>query len=137
MFLGLKAQPTDTSIFTPSPCNCWCTLWAEILIRRPTGNVSWMMRIQNEPDLTEAFPDFPLADISSLFLPDRNVELESATVESKIDTNSIGENEYEKLLLTHFEGEEVASVSIPAIGTVKLGFYIVLVCKRPRGLDTR
>ena len=28
-------------------CSCWCKGWAEILIRRPTGNISWMMRLQN------------------------------------------------------------------------------------------
>lgn len=28
-------------------CMCWCQGWAEILIRRPTGNTSWMMRVQN------------------------------------------------------------------------------------------
>ena len=29
-------------------CNCWCTNWAEVYIRAPSGNTSWMMRIENE-----------------------------------------------------------------------------------------
>uniref|UniRef100_A0A1X7VTP7 Rap-GAP domain-containing protein n=1 Tax=Amphimedon queenslandica TaxID=400682 RepID=A0A1X7VTP7_AMPQE len=32
-------------------CSCWCRGWAEIKIRRPTGNVSWLMRIQNKMDI--------------------------------------------------------------------------------------
>ena len=28
-------------------CSCWRKGWAEILIRRPTGNISWLMRLQN------------------------------------------------------------------------------------------
>ena len=32
-------------------CSCWCRGWAEIKIRRPTGNVSWLMRIQNKLDI--------------------------------------------------------------------------------------
>ena len=64
---GLRAKKSDTSIFSTSLCNCWCTHWAEVHIRRPTGNLAWIMRIENEQDLTETFPDFSLADISNLF----------------------------------------------------------------------
>ncbi|KAG9509350.1 Tuberin [Fragariocoptes setiger] len=28
-------------------CNCWSQGWAEILIRRPTGNTCWLTRLQN------------------------------------------------------------------------------------------
>lgn len=31
----------------PMLCSCWCRGWAEIKIRRPTGNISWLMRLQN------------------------------------------------------------------------------------------
>ena len=31
----------------PQLCSCWCRGWAEITIRRPTGNISWLMRVQN------------------------------------------------------------------------------------------
>ena len=66
---GLKANPTDRSVFSPHVCNCWCTQWAEFHIRRPTGNFSWIVRLQNEQDLMAMFPDFALSDISNLFLP--------------------------------------------------------------------
>ena len=28
-------------------CSCWCRGWAEIKVRRPTGDCNWLMRIQN------------------------------------------------------------------------------------------
>lgn len=28
-------------------CRCWCQGWAEILIRRSTGNTRWIMRVEN------------------------------------------------------------------------------------------
>ena len=31
----------------PGPCSCWCSGWAEIHLRRPSGDVSWMCRVQN------------------------------------------------------------------------------------------
>ena len=33
----------------PSLCSCFCGRWAEIKIRRPSGNIGWMMQLQNRP----------------------------------------------------------------------------------------
>ena len=84
---GLKANPADRSVFSPHVCNCWCTQWAEFHIRRPTGNFSWIMRLQNEQDLMSMFPDFALSDISSLFMPlptDEDAEPSSAVDAGKL-----------------------------------------------------
>lgn len=67
LVIGLK--PQQPSVFRAHMCNCWCTQWAELYIRRPTGNFSWMMHLQNEQDLLSMFPDFVLSDISNLFKP--------------------------------------------------------------------
>jgi len=79
---GLKANPADRSVFSPHICNCWCTQWAEFHIRRPTGNFSWIMRLQNEQDLMAMFPDFALSDISNLFMPFPVDEVEPAASQS-------------------------------------------------------
>ncbi|XP_076271400.1 TSC complex subunit tuberin isoform X2 [Rhynchophorus ferrugineus] len=50
-------------------CACWCQGWAEIYIRRPTGNMSWAMRIQNDINYTHANYEFPLNEISTLYMP--------------------------------------------------------------------
>ena len=50
----------------PQNCQCVCQGWAEIFIRRPSGNISWIMRIQNressmhlDSDISTAVVDDP------------------------------------------------------------------------------
>lgn len=50
-------------------CACWCQGWAEVYIRRPTGDMSWVMRIQNDISYTHTTYDFPLNEISTLYMP--------------------------------------------------------------------
>ena len=68
-----------------------------------------MMRIQNQQDLAEAFPDFSLADISSLFMSTGEQEAVKIEGEKRIDGLLLKENEYESLLDEHFdEGRAVS-----------------------------
>ena len=106
---GLRAKPSDASIFSPSVCNCWCTMWGEIYIRSPTGDLSWIMRIQNDDQdpTASTFPDLPLANISSLLrggaTVDRADDFDGLLGDDgKIDSSSLPENEYESLLEEHF-----------------------------------
>lgn len=50
-------------------CVCLCSGWAEILIRRPTGNMSWMMRIQNQMSLDAQNSEIPLQNLISQVMP--------------------------------------------------------------------
>lgn len=50
-------------------CVCLCSGWAEILIRRPTGNMSWMMRIQNQMSLDAQNSEIPLQNLISQMMP--------------------------------------------------------------------
>ena len=43
----------------PVLCSCWCRGWAEIKVRRLTGNISWLMRLQNR--LVPFSAGYPLA----------------------------------------------------------------------------
>lgn len=43
---SVDAPPPD-KLSPPQLCSCWCRGWAEITIRRPSGNISWLMRVQN------------------------------------------------------------------------------------------
>jgi len=46
-------------------CSCYCSDWAEISIRRPTGMLSWMMKFQNQ---VGAFAnEFSFHDLKGLF----------------------------------------------------------------------
>lgn len=54
IMLGLgKNKPDDASIFTQYECSCWVNAWVEVHIRRPTGNVSWLMRSQNDTGINQ------------------------------------------------------------------------------------
>lgn len=43
----LPSATKNASEKNPLNCQCVCQGWAEILIRRPSGNISWIMRLQN------------------------------------------------------------------------------------------
>ncbi|XP_036326268.1 tuberin-like [Rhagoletis pomonella] len=66
---SISASPTQLQAVQQQTCIRSCTGWAEILIRRPTGNISWITRIQN-PIANDCFgQDLPFSNIVSLFLP--------------------------------------------------------------------
>lgn len=50
-------------------CICSCSGWAEIVIRRPTGNMSWVMKIQNHIALDSLSCDVPLQDLIHMCTP--------------------------------------------------------------------
>ncbi|KAF5285874.1 hypothetical protein FQA39_LY04335 [Lamprigera yunnana] len=50
-------------------CTCWCQGWAEIYVRRATGDMSWIMRIQNQLSQQLNMCDYPLNEILSLITP--------------------------------------------------------------------
>ncbi|XP_053607543.1 tuberin isoform X2 [Plodia interpunctella] len=41
------AKEVDVEQTTPRPCPCWSAGWAELHVRTPTGDVSWLLRAQN------------------------------------------------------------------------------------------
>uniref|UniRef100_A0A8D8YNL1 Tuberin n=5 Tax=Cacopsylla melanoneura TaxID=428564 RepID=A0A8D8YNL1_9HEMI len=51
---------------TDKLCTCWCQNWAEIHVRRATGDISWVTRIQNTP-YTRGTASH--ADLIKMFLP--------------------------------------------------------------------
>ncbi|XP_043199620.1 tuberin-like [Amphibalanus amphitrite] len=48
-------------------CSCWCQGWAEVLVRRPSGNMAWMTRLENR-QLVDS-DELPLPDLLSLIAP--------------------------------------------------------------------
>ena len=42
------SRGSDNDGYHGSPVSCIHCGWAEVLIRRPTGNISWLMRLQNQ-----------------------------------------------------------------------------------------
>ncbi|XP_043071369.1 tuberin isoform X2 [Drosophila grimshawi] len=57
------------SVVQQPVCARACTVWAEVYVRRPSGNISWITRIQN-PIASDCFgQDLPFNNMVSLFLP--------------------------------------------------------------------
>ncbi|KAL3877536.1 hypothetical protein ACJMK2_035233 [Sinanodonta woodiana] len=100
MLLGLKGSDHSSPIM--NLCNCWCTNWAEVYIRAPSGNTAFLMRIENE---TSIFPmhESQVPDITMLLASmqkRRSRGMENSN--RRIDSGSIGEEEYETLYKQHF-----------------------------------
>ncbi|XP_045114580.1 tuberin-like isoform X4 [Portunus trituberculatus] len=92
----------------PRLCACWCMGWAEIHVRQPTGNMSWMMRIQNEQQLLPlGMDELPLFDLSSLFSPTSSSPSQGSSVSAysrrKIGGFPMEDQKNEELLSQNFE----------------------------------
>ncbi|PSN43169.1 hypothetical protein C0J52_09893 [Blattella germanica] len=98
-------------------CACWCQGWAEIYVRRPTGDMSWAMRIQNQSHYQTSPLDFPLTDITTLFMPSltnrRDQQFEDfVSRHSRINSENLGESEYDLMLEHHFDDSADISGSV-------------------------
>ncbi|KPJ02524.1 hypothetical protein RR46_09727 [Papilio xuthus] len=49
-------------------CPCWCGGWAELHVRSPTGDVSWLLRLQNQMSWSQ-LQEWPLQDVLALLTP--------------------------------------------------------------------
>ena len=81
----------------PELCACWCSGWAEIHVRRPSGDVSWMCRIQNPSLSSESHADIPLTDLTALFHPSMEDQ------ETEFGDNSLKTTSSEKINQTEQE----------------------------------
>lgn len=64
-----SVSPSTHSVVQQPVCVRACTGWAEVYVRRPTGNISWITRIQN-PIANDCFGhDLPFNSVVSMFLP--------------------------------------------------------------------
>lgn len=66
----------------------------------PVGDVSWVMRIQNQTHCQTSPLDFPLTDITTLFMPALSSRKEqqfedSVSGNSKINSDNLAESEYD------------------------------------------
>ena len=104
-----KEKGTETK--KPDLCSCWCSGWAEIHIRRPSGDVSWMCRIQNSSLVSDSHGEFPLADLTALFQPTKDNELHMSMLDTskRIPIESLTEKDYDAL--TFDTGEQSFSIA--------------------------
>ena len=102
----------------PDLCSCWCSGWAEIHVRRPSGDVSWMCRIQNSSLVSDSHGEFPLADLTALFQPTKaDNELHAGMLDAskRIPIDSLTEKEYEALSTSDAGAEQSLSIVHPPL----------------------
>ncbi|XP_042230186.1 tuberin-like isoform X2 [Homarus americanus] len=90
----------------PHLCACWCQGWAEIYIRQPTGNMSWMMRLQNKQTVVTPGSELPLHELSNLYSPASSREtgeLIGSVINRRLDTFTHEDEKTEELLSQPFE----------------------------------
>ncbi|XP_063445540.1 tuberin-like isoform X1 [Mytilus trossulus] len=106
---GSMNKSTDGRMFSNYQCNCWCTGWAEVYIRSPSGVIGWMMRIENETSMT-SLQDPQFHDFTILFANFRNAKQPDIdSLSSRIDVDSLGEEEYVSLYDQHFPSDHGSS----------------------------
>ncbi|GBP30758.1 Tuberin [Eumeta japonica] len=64
-------------------CPCWCSNWAEVHVRSPTGDVSWVMRMQNQMNF-DGLLESPLHDVAGLLAPSLGAQTGSSSTSSGI-----------------------------------------------------
>ncbi|XP_034830671.1 tuberin isoform X1 [Maniola hyperantus] len=70
-------------------CPCWCARWAELHVRSPTGDVSWLLRMQNHMSSSQ-LQEWPLQDVLALLSPPLSADLSSGIGDSRPDLTSEG-----------------------------------------------
>ncbi|CAH0719708.1 unnamed protein product, partial [Brenthis ino] len=66
-------------------CPCWCARWAELHVRSPTGDVSWLLRLQNRISSSQ-LQEWPLQDVLALLSP----PLADLGLDDRLDPTSEG-----------------------------------------------
>ena len=114
--LEKKAETHQSKKPSSELCGCWCNGWAEIHVRRPSGEVSWMTRIQNASLTSESHAEFPLTDITTLFHPDKEEQEQddkSLELELDQDPEHHGEESYSVFARGRTRSGSVSSASAP------------------------
>lgn len=93
---------------TPPLCSCWCRGWSEIKVRRPTGNVAWLMRVQNKLDIlataqpsTEAEYDWSLMGVNTMTLSKETAEEGEEQDDVSWDVVNLNTEEKETIAQSH------------------------------------
>ncbi|XP_070184862.1 tuberin-like isoform X2 [Littorina saxatilis] len=96
MMMNWKTQIEEKNVWATKPCPCWCSGWAEVLIRGPSGDVAWIMRTENLQCQTGSHGDPSVPDITLLFSPAAAKSPDTDTG-SKLDSGSLKEEDYDTI----------------------------------------
>ena len=119
-------QLEERSVWAVKPCPCWCSGWAEVLIRGPSGNIAWIMRTENLQCQTGSIGDPSVPDITLLFTPlaAKSPDTDST---SKWDSGSLKEEEYDSVHADIFGWDSKSERLIFFVCFERVGGWVYLV----------
>jgi tuberous sclerosis protein 2 len=120
----LMNKQKETTKKKPELCACWCSGWAEVHVRRPSGDVSWMCRIQNPSLSSESHGDIPLTDLTALFHPSMEPQETGdfcADNPKPIDTKSVPLEEQKPSKELEEDDTDICVTDTPSNDTSKVG----------------
>jgi hypothetical protein len=99
-FLDNKNRAANKHLFKSSDCLCTLVVTTIRVYWCPVGDMSWVMRIQNQTHYQTSSLDFPLTDITTLFMPSLSSRKEQqfedfVSGRSKVNSENLAESEYD------------------------------------------
>lgn len=91
MFLHFFSDPESKASIAQIPCVCYCSGWAKIHIRRPTGDTSWVTRLLNPPQsindvfLLSDWSEEPVPNLATVLIPKLDTLKEASNFHPKLD----------------------------------------------------
>ncbi|XP_066593113.1 tuberin [Prorops nasuta] len=101
------------------PCACWCQGWAEIYVRRPTGDMSWIMKIQNSMQIENPV-DFPVRDLMALYMPHTDIKFNKVKNLPVKDVNNENEEAVVKDEIANDRENLTKRTTTPASGPIAI-----------------
>lgn len=87
----LENVQTPASLASGSnTCSCWCQGWGEIVVRRPTGKTSFIVRAENAlnmPCLSCSSPEMPFPDLLNVYNPEIHNAMKNSNKSSNISSH--------------------------------------------------
>ncbi|EFX68537.1 putative tuberous sclerosis 2 isoform 3-like protein [Daphnia pulex] len=86
-----QQDPESKASIAQIPCVCYCSGWAKIHIRRPTGDTSWVTRLLNPPQsindvfLLSDWSEEPVPNLATVLIPKLDTLKEASNFHPKLD----------------------------------------------------
>lgn len=87
----LFSEPDTKPVVAQIPCVCYCSGWAKIHVRRPTGDTSWVTRLLNPPQsindvfLLSDWSEEPVPNLATVLIPKLDTPKEVCNSHPKLD----------------------------------------------------
>ena len=87
----MPLEPDAKAAMAQIPCVCYCSGWAKIHVRRPTGDTCWVTRLLNPPQslndvfLLSDWSEEPVPNLATVLIPKLDSQKEVSNAHPKLD----------------------------------------------------